>query len=777
MNESKMVRMRQEREGLYDLPYETVWLDEEQYSSVSDVIKEYCQEERGLTVTGESGRILRVDVCSDTMLRLRIVPGKIEESVTERYGLISQPVHEAKWQDSFEQEEIKVQTESLVFCYSFRNHEFAVKKVDGTVLLKTTDGGVRFSQEPADFGGDRTFTRFQRIAEEHYFGFGGRTMPPDRTGTTADMLAVKVGVPQGDFGGFPVPYFISTGGYGFFLNNPWPHVYFDMACSRDDQWFVHTPGGQFDLFVFVGNNFEEITRQYTEITGRIPCCDKAVLGFWCSSIRFEEDREILEGVKRLHSEGYPCDAVVLDGPWRGGKAFLRDYSKNSDYATNDINWHPDFGDGPNMIRKLLEKNVKTSLHINSRSFLPETYIPAVEKGLLRKVGQEVVPDFRTQEAIDYYKSLLRPRIEEGLWVWWTDHGDRVSGEIDEGVPSRNLFGALWNKVIAETMEEMGHPNSVSLSRGSGIGGQKYALPWPGDTKFGIDRFREDIWFCLNVGLAGYAVSSYDLGGFTNVKLDPYDVEKDLAFDQENICRRMLQSILFVPNPRIHNGQYSIPKFPWNCPEETRELYKEVLKYRYEMTPYFYSAMIEASHNGTPIMRPLVYHHMEDPITYCINDEFYLGSDILVAPVVNYGERYRLVYLPEGTWVDQWTGKEYEGSRFVSMECPLYELRGLPMLIRKGAIIPRQEFSLTLQEDVPYKLYLDVYPSETGQLFLWEGKNLKNRFSYCKTEGALEVTLENNSDVERTYVVRGIGYEEAAICVPSHTTGQMVICKD
>jgi len=142
--------------------------------------------------------------------------------------------------------------------------------------------------------------------------------------------------------------------------------------------------------------------------------------------------------------------------------------------------------------------------------------------------------------------------------------------------------------------------------------------------------------------------------------------------------------------------------------------------------------------------------------------------------VKYGERRRLVYLPEGTWVDQWTGEEYEGSQFVSMECPLYELRGLPMLVRKGAIIPRQEFSLTLEEKVPEKLFLDVYPAETGQLVLWEKKDLANRFSYRKTEDALEVALENNTDTERNYVVRAIGYEESAICVPSRTKGKMVV---
>ncbi len=757
-----MISMRYEQEGLYDLPYKTVFLEEDYYPVIKDKMKNYKQKEQSVTIVSEQNKVIHVDVCSSTMLRIRIGIEKVEESVTEKYGLIKQPVEKTDWQFVQNKDEILVKTEEVAFCYSFENNEFMVVKSDGSVLLKTKDGGVRFSEEKADYSGVKTFTRFERVEKEHYFGFGGRTMPPDRTGSSIDIFDVKVGVSQGDFGGCPIPYFISTNGYGLFLNNPWPHVYFDMGRTCTEEWFLHTPGGAFDLFVFTGDDFGDITRQYTNITGRVPCCDKAVFGFWCSSISFEEDKEILEGVEQLHEEGYPCDAVVIDGPWRGGKAFLRDYMKANSYPTNDIKWHPEFGNGPAMIQKLLEKNVKTSLHINSRCFLPETYIPAVEKGLLRAQGEEVVPDFKSQEAVEYYKDLLRPRIEEGLWVWWTDHADRVSGEIDEGIPSRNLFGALWNKVITETMEEMGHENHISLSRGSGIGGQKYALPWPGDTKFGLDRFREDIWFCLNAGLAGFAVTSYDLGGFTNGELNPYDIEKDLAFDEENVCRRLLQSILFVPNPRIHNGEYSIPKFPWNCPEQTRELYRETLRYRYEMTPYIYSAAIEASRTGAPIMRPLVYHHMEDELTYGVNDEFYLGDSMIVAPVVNYGERQRLVYLPAGEWIDNWSGKEYQGSQFVMTECPLYELRGLPIFIKKGAIIPRQEFSLTLSNDVPEKLYLDIYPDEEGKLVLRESKDITNTFSYKMSGDSLEVMLENSTDVDRIYVIRMNGKEEKSV---------------
>lgn len=140
--------------------------------------------------------------------------------------------------------------------------------------------------------------------------------------------------------------------------------------------------------------------------------------------------------------------------------------------------------------------------------------------------------------------------------------------------------------------------------------------------------------------------------------------------------------MFMPVPRIHNHEVSLPKFPWFCPERSRSLYKDVLKYRYELTPYIYSTAIQSSIDGGPIVRPLGYHNISDEITNGINDEFYLGDNIIMVPVVTYGASERLVYLPKGKWINNWTKEEYDGKQFILVPCPLYQITGLPMFIKK-----------------------------------------------------------------------------------------------
>ena len=103
------------------------------------------------------------------------------------------------------------------------------------------------------------------------------------------------------------------------------------------------------------------------------------------------------------------------------------------------------------------------------------------------------------------------------------------------------------------------------------------------------------------------------------------------------------------------------------------------------------------------MRPLWFEYPDDSRTYLIEDEYLVGSDLLVAPVVTESVTKRHVYFPSGDdWIDWWTGKRYEGGRDADVEAPLDRL---PLFARAGAVIPtipviqhtgeREKVSLTL----------------------------------------------------------------------------------
>ena len=99
-------------------------------------------------------------------------------------------------------------------------------------------------------------------------------------------------------------------------------------------------------------------------------------------------------------------------------------------------------------------------------------------------------------------------------------------------------------------------------------------------------------------------------------------------------------------------------------------------------------MHKCEESGAPIIRPLLYNYQNDKKTYEINDEFLFGDNILVSPVVEQGARQKLVYLPEGdSWIDYWTGTEFEGGQYIIKEAPLDIC---PIYIKAMSIIPTSQ---------------------------------------------------------------------------------------
>lgn len=760
-------------DALYDQPYECFELDLSDYRELGSGASLLIQDSKGILLGIGSAR-LRVDVWGKGTLRLRVDPQDTPSSTTtELLGLIKQPSPEpVRFSVNEQADAITLTTDLLTLGLDTTTGDLTLTDAQGHILWQTVEGGLRFSDESGEYSGKR-FCCWSELGDQHCYGFGGRIAPLDRTGQSVDVFSMKTGVRPGDYGGFPVPFFISTRGYGLFLNNPWPHVYFDMGKIREDRWLMHAPGGQCDLFLFAGPNFPDVIGRYTQVTGRVPAVPKWMLGFWCSSLSMTTADAALADAKRMREEGYPCDAFVFDGPWRGGPDFAAKYVTGKQYPSEDLDWHRDFGDGAAMTRDLGQLGIKTILHLNSRSFSGKTADEGVAKGLLRRIGEEVVPRLLDDAGEVYYQSMLLPRVDEGVAAWWTDHSDRVSGELAPGLPSRNLFGVLWNRLLAHMMQPSGAANCPALSRGGGIGSQRYAIPWPGDTRCGIDALAEDIWFMVSAGLCGFALTSADLAGF-EARRGPEDADLTSdelharMFDDENLCRRLCHCLLWMPVPRIHNNCDTIPKFPWNCSPKVQQLYHETLEERYRFTPYLYSYILDASLTGLPLLRPMVYEYPRDEDAIDATTQFMIGDCLLAAPVTEAGHQTRDVYLPEGVWFDWWTGDRYEGPTHVQVDAPMYALSGLPLFARAGAIICNQDPTIQLNDEPPQRLWLQVYAEGQSEITLRETPQVANRFVLDTTTDGLVMDLENNCDFDRQYVihVRNKSREPISIDMPA-----------
>lgn len=719
-----------------------VTLDRSGYHPLAGPLRLHQQSGQTVVLAAAGGGFLSISLCATGVLRLRAVPSgaTLEPTTTERLGLLAVPNDPVALVVSQESGVLTASGGGFRCRIELASGELEIVDSRGQTVLASVGGGFRFSSEPGEYSGHKFFAAFRLDPNERIYGGGGRIMRPDRTGMFADLFAVKAGLYSGDYGGFPVPFFLSTRGYGWFLNNPWPHLFFDLGRTRADQWFVHGPGGDCDLFVIDGPEFADLLGRFTRMAGRLPAPRRWWLGFWCGTLSIARASEALETCRKFRALGLPVDAIQIDGTWRGGPEFLQRYMLDGAYTSRDFNWHPEFGDGTAMVQELRSMGIRTVLHVNSRPFSEETTAKGLAEGWLRKQNHETVVRVGDPQAEAKYRELIAPRNAEGIGCWLQDHGDRVSGEVLPGIPSRNLFGALWARATTVTGSDTGDPSKVVFTRGAGIGGQRHCIVWSGDTQVGMDFCEEDIWYLLNAGLAGYPLSSCDLGGymFAHKNAAPHNH----AWDPDNIARRLCQSLFFMPTPRTQDDGREPAKFPWHCSPPIARLYGEMLKLRYRMHPYLFSYLVHAARTGEPILRPLVYHHRADRSCWTIHDQLYLGEWLLVAPIVKKNAEHRFVYLPEGRWLNFWTDEEQVGPKALLAQSPLFEIQGLPVFVKAGAILPSQADVDRLSDEPPAELWLDLYPAAESRFVLNDGLDLASTIVCRHNRGQVEVSIAN-----------------------------------
>jgi alpha-D-xyloside xylohydrolase len=120
------------------------------------------------------------------------------------------------------------------------------------------------------------------------------------------------------------------------------------------------------------------------------------------------------------------------------------------------------------------------------------------------------------------------------------------------------------------------------------------------------------------------------------------------------------------------------------------------------------------------MRALVLMHQDDASAREAATEYYFGPDLLVAPVLAPVTQ-QAVYLPEGNWIDYWTGKRYSGRQTLAAEAPLDRI---PVFVREGAIVPKiPEDVMTLVPPLDARRVYELYPGALRAITDFEGRRV------------------------------------------------------
>lgn len=297
----------------------------------------------------------------------------------------------------------------------------------------------------------------------------------------------------------------------------------------------------------------------------------------------------------------------------------------------------------------------------------------------------------------------------------------------------NLLRATWDGINRLRPAR----RNFIIARGGYAGMQRYAALWTGDSASTWDFLRINIPEVLNLGLSGVPVSGSDIGGFAKILVDGLNTAFPDSFisgtpfvsaqvtggiTNYELLTRWMQVGSFLPWYRNHydgyNKQFQEPyaygePVPSNC--------RKYVELRYRMMQIYYDAMYEWTQTGVPIARALFLNDPADPAVYShLNDQFFVGRDFLVAPIIDPHEStnppsapLRSVYLPAGSdwyaFMDNTrpiTGAVVGGSQIDNYFAPLDTV---PIYIRAGAILPFCELEQWVGELPANPLTLNCYP--------------------------------------------------------------------
>ena len=476
-----------------------------------------------------------------------------------------------------------------------------------------------------------------------------------------------------------IPFSLSSRGYGVFYHTSY-NSKLSLAdhSSRSVQFLCDR--ATLDAFLIGGSTPEHILCSYRMLTGFPAMPPLWSFGIWMSRMTYFSADEV-EGIcHRLREEHYPCDVIHLDTGW-----FRQDW-------LCEWKFNPErFPDPEGFIRHLGEQGFKVSLW----------QLPYIAKGAEQleeaKTNQYIGPliheqasegsnfsaldyagtiDFTNPEATRWYQSLLRDLLRMGVKCIKTDFGENIhmDAKYRNMTPAQlnNLYALLYQKAAYEvTKEETG--DGIIWARAGWAGCQRYPLHWGGDSASSWDGMAGSLRGGLHLGLSGFAFWSHDVPGFHSV---PDFMNSPI---DNNIYIRWTQFGVFTSHMRYHG---TCKREPWHYPA-IAHIVKKWWRLRYRLIPYIIDQSEKACKSGMPIVQALLLRHPHDRQCWHIDDEYYFGHDFLVCPVMS-GNNRRDIYLPEGMWVDFFTGERMSGGRwYYDVETPLERM---PVFVRPGAMI-------------------------------------------------------------------------------------------
>jgi alpha-glucosidase len=712
---------------------------------------------------GQQGT-LAITPLSDDVIRVRFAPGA-EFGRDHSYAVVNPDLGTPKVKAVIGSGTASVQTATL--SVTIQQSPLRISFTDNT--------GEVLDADDAHFGTSISSDGSFRVAKDlpddaHIYGLGEKSGVLDKRGWklggydyvmwNSDTFAYDAGT---DPMYVSVPFYLimrDGRAHGIFLDNTW-RSFFNIGHEQEGLLNFGAAGGELNYYFINGPDPKKVVERYTELTGRMPLPPLWALGYNQCRYSYYPEARVRRLANTFRAEKVPADVIWLD----------IHYQDNYKPFTWNLQRFPD---PPKMLADLRAQGFHVVTIMDPHPKVEKGYAPydegmagnyfvknpdgSVYEGPVWPSNAEtnpapsVFPDFSNPSAREWYGSLYKNFLDMGVAGIWNDMDEPAvfktpTGTMpldtvfdNEGQPTtqreiHNVYGQLMSRSTYEGLLRL-RPNErpFVLTRASFAGGQRYAAVWPGDNTSDWASLRQSVTMLLGMGLSGFSFVGCDIGGFAG------------SPDGE-LYSRWLQMGVFYPFMRSHSTWGSPDKEPWDWGKKFEAINKRSIELRYELLPYIYNTMHQASETGVPALRPLFLEFPHDPDVTGTGDEFMFGDDLLVSPVLVQGETNHTVYLPRGDWFDYWTGQKFAGGTNLSMAVTL---SSMPIFVRGGGFIFRQPVVQNTGQMPGNPLCVLVAPGQPSRASLYEddgesldyrdGQSMKRQFSQTDDDNQLTVGI-------------------------------------
>ncbi|MGC8625450.1 MAG: TIM-barrel domain-containing protein [Phycisphaerae bacterium] len=506
---------------------------------------------------------------------------------------------------------------------------------------------------------------------------------------------------DGCHGPFPLPNgVLSRRGWYLFNDKTF------LLTNGPKPWCLQRPSpGETDWYFFgYGvDHYRTALRDLTTVSGSVPLPRRYALGAWHSRWWNFTQGQFKQLVRDYAIHKFPLDVFVMDMGWH-----------KTDNWTG-FSWNRHLLPHPRQLLAWLHRrglHITLNLHPAGGVGPYETRYKEFCKGMgINPAAQKQIPFDCTSRLFmhNYYKFMLDPLEREGVSFWWLDWQQGTTSAI----PGVDPLPWLNELDFRDSQRPGTHRRGLSFSRWGGWGDQRYPVQFSGDTAPVWPVLKFEVPFTSTAGNVGCFYWIHDTGGFGGTP-SPQLYTRWVQFSSASTALRTHA----CNNPTAYHR-------PWFFGLAAQRACRRAFALRARLFPYIYTAAWRCHRASVPLSRPMYFDYSRNPLAYKFPEEYTLGRNVLVAPIVAPGRGpgkigQAQVWFPKGVWYNLFTGEAYSGGHVVPVWAQLDQF---PIFAQGGVPIPMQHVVMRMAAQAPNPLVVTVYPGSNGKSIFYEDNGL------------------------------------------------------